>query len=101
MEIAVADNPERDRYEARVDGESAGYVAYRRRGERIALNHPEVDDAYEGKGVGSALASYALDDARARGLAVIPYCPFINEWLKRHPSYTDLVPADERERFGL
>ena len=45
--------------------------------------------------------SYALDDARARGLAVIPYCPFINEWLKRHPSYTDLVPADERERFGL
>ena len=79
MEIAVADNPERDRYEARVDGESAGYVAYRRRGERIALNHTEVDDAY----------------------AVIPYCPFINEWLKRHPSYTDLVPADERERFGL
>ena len=101
MEIAVADNPERDRYEARVDGELAGYVAYRRRGERIALNHTEVDDAFEGKGVGSALASYALDDARARGLAVIPYCPFINEWLKRHPSYTDLVPADERERFGL
>ena len=32
---------------------------------------------------------------------MLPFCPFVNEWLKRHPEYMDLVPEDERERFGL
>jgi predicted GNAT family acetyltransferase len=43
----------------------------------------------------------ALDAARRRKLAVIPECPFVRGWLAKHPEYQDLVPADERERFGL
>ena len=52
---------------------------------------PEIDDAYEGQGLGSRLARAALDDARGRGLRVRPLCPFIRGWIKRHEDYQDLV----------
>ncbi|MFF7633211.1 DUF1275 family protein [Kitasatospora sp. NPDC008050] len=47
------------------------------------------------------VAAIALDSARERGLAVLPYCPFIRGWLGKHPDYVDLVPQDQLNRFGL
>ncbi|MFD5436489.1 GNAT family N-acetyltransferase [Kitasatospora sp. NPDC127067] len=47
------------------------------------------------------LARGALDDARARGLHVLPYCPFIRGWIRKHPEYADLVPEASRARLGL
>ncbi len=67
----------------------------------IAFNHTEVDDEFEGRGLGSQLAQAALDAARDEGLDVLPFCPFIKAWIGKHPEYLDLVPADQRERFGL
>lgn len=32
---------------------------------------------------------------------MLPFCPFVNAWIGKHPDYLDLVPADQRERFGL
>jgi predicted GNAT family acetyltransferase len=91
-EIEVQDNPQAERYEARVDGELAGFAAYRLHGDRIVFTHTEVDEAFEGKGVGGALARGALDDVRAKGThRVTVLCPFISAWLKRHPDYQDLV----------
>ena len=51
----------------------------------------EVDDAFEGQGVGSALARTALDDVRASGRSAVPKCPFIRGWIDKHPDYADLV----------
>ena len=89
--VEVTDAPEQSRYEARVDGALAGFAAYRLRGERIVLTHTEVDPAYEGRGVGTALARAALDDIRARGLAAVVQCPFIGAYIRRHPEYADLT----------
>jgi uncharacterized protein len=50
-----------------------------------------VAEKYEGQGVGGAIARYALDDARARGLQVRALCPFIRGWMGRHPEYSDLL----------
>ena len=101
----IADVPERERYEARVPGlaDVADVAAayYHRRDGAIALTHTEVPPSLEGHGIGSALARFALDDARRRALVVLPYCPFIAAFLRRHTEYLDLVPADARERFGL
>jgi hypothetical protein len=44
---------------------------------------------------------YSLDDTRKRGVAVLPFCPYINSWIKKHPEYTDLVPDTSRGDFGL
>ena len=101
MELRVADNPEAERYEAFVDGELAGFMTYRLRGEQISLLHTEVDDAFEGQGVGGTLVAAVLDDVRARGLGVLPFCPFVKAYLRRHPGYLILVPESERARFGL
>ena len=101
MATEVDDNRERSRYEAFVDGRRAGYSNYRRRPDLIALDHTQVEERFEGEGIGSALAVRILDDARAAGLAVLPFCPFMNEYIRRHLQYADLVPESQRARFGL
>jgi uncharacterized protein len=99
--VAVTDNPEQERYEIAVDGEVAGWSLYRRRPGLIAFVHTEVDPRFEGQGLGGRLISAALDEARAGGQIVLPFCPFVNAYIERHPQYADLVPAEYRERFGL
>jgi predicted GNAT family acetyltransferase len=86
----ITDTPERERYEAHLDGQLAGILDYRLRPGRINLIHTEVLPIHEGKGVGSALVRFALDDARRRGLSVIPTCPYVRGYLRRHPE-EDLV----------
>jgi predicted GNAT family acetyltransferase len=101
MDVRVGDNPQEGRFELFADEALVGAAYYRVEGDAIAFTHTEVDDAYEGQGLGSKLASAALDAARERGLAVFPRCPFIRSYVERHPEYLDLVPEDARRRFGL
>jgi uncharacterized protein len=90
-DVQVSDHPDEQRWEARVDGELAGAAYYEREDDIVAFVHTEVEPAYEGHGVGSALARTALDAARAQGLRVVPRCPFIKGWIDKHPDYQDLV----------
>ena len=83
-EIVVSDAPERKRFEVTVDGELAGFLVYRAREGLLALIHTEVEG-----------------EAGEPGVAVLPFCPFVNEWIKRHPEYVDLVPAQYRASFDL
>ncbi len=90
-EPRVADVPSEQQYELAVDGERMGFLAYRdREGKRVFL-HTEVDPYVEGEGLGSRLVSGALEDARARGLRVVPVCNFVRAFLGRHPEYADVV----------
>ena len=99
----VSDNPNASRYELRVGTDLAGFVEYRlRTGDTmISLVHTEIEPAFQGQGLATHLARYSLDDARKRGLGVLPFCPYINSWIKKHPEYTDLVPEERRGEFGL
>jgi predicted GNAT family acetyltransferase len=101
MDPVVRDNPDEQRYEIVVDGQLGGFVQYRSRPGLLALIHTEIDEAFEGRGLGGTLVAATLDSARERGLAVLPFCPFVNDYILRHPEYTDLVPADQREAFAL
>jgi predicted GNAT family acetyltransferase len=100
-QAVVRDVPAEERFEVRVGGELAGFAEYRRRGDLIAFIHTEVDPAFEGRGLGSSLIVYALDSARDAGLSVLPFCPFVRGFVDRHHDYLDLVPAAQREQFGL
>ena len=91
--ISVHDVPERSRYEVTVDGQLAGHADYHDDGDVRVFVHTEVEDAYEGHGVGSALARAALDDVRAAGRSLVPRCPFIRAYIERHPDYADLVSS--------
>jgi uncharacterized protein len=87
----ITDAPERERYEAHLDGQLAGILEYEVKRGRIVLIHTEVLPVHEGRGVGSALVRFALDDARRRGLRVIPTCPYVRSYLERHPEDDDIV----------
>jgi hypothetical protein len=92
VRVVVRDNPEAGRYEGWLGDTRAGFAEYRLTGGRIVFTHTEVDDAFAGQGVASAIAEAALDDVRdRRQLRVVPRCPFIRGWIERHPTYADLV----------
>jgi predicted GNAT family acetyltransferase len=93
QDLRIVDNPDEGRYEAFVGDRLAGLVAYRLRTGQVVFLHTEVLPAFEGRGIGSRLAAGVLDDARARGLAVVPRCPFIAAYIRRHPEYAYLVPG--------
>lgn len=97
VQIEVSDRADHHRYEATVDGTVAGKAFYRRDEATVTFTHTEVDDAFEGKGVGTTLVRWALDDVRRQGLTVRPLCPFVRAYIQRHPEYADLVvPGQER-----
>jgi predicted GNAT family acetyltransferase len=95
------DDAEAGRLEIRTDGRRAGYMAYARKPGEITLTHTEIEPEFEGRGLGGQLIREALARAREEGAAVIPVCPFVREYLQRHESERDLVPAERRAEFGL
>jgi predicted GNAT family acetyltransferase len=92
MDLTVVDNAAQSRYEARMGDVVAGYSVYQNAASIIIMEHTEVDPAFEGQGVGSALVRGALDDIRAKGeRKVLAVCPFVRSWLGKHHDYRDLV----------
>lgn len=90
--ITIDRNDGANRYELKLDGELAGFSEYRATPGRVTFHHTLVFPEHEGKGLGSRLAKHVLDDAVARGDTVVPECPFIAAYLRRHPGvYDDFV----------
>ncbi|WP_025134305.1 GNAT family N-acetyltransferase [Leucobacter sp. PH1c] len=92
-QIQVVHDPARQRFAVSVDGELAGFAEYRSRsgGTRRDFTHTEIDPAYGGRGLGGTLVSAALEQTRAEGLTIIPHCPFVAAWLRRHPDFAGTV----------
>lgn len=96
----MTDNPAAHRFEATVDDAVAGFAEYELSGDTMILPHTEVDPSFGGQGVGSALARFALDEARRRGVTVLPLCSFIRGYLERHPDDADLLADRHRDRWA-
>jgi predicted GNAT family acetyltransferase len=90
-QLRIEKRPERNRYELSVAGKLAAFVDYRLSPGRVDLVHTEVLPAYEGQGLASRAASFALDDARREGLQVEASCAFVAGYIERHPEYRDLL----------
>jgi len=97
--ISVRDNPQASRFEIRVNGVLAGYVTYRDARSGRAFEHTVIATEHQGMGLASQLIRSALDEARATGRNVLPFCPFVRSFIQRHPAYVDLV--GQPQRFGL
>jgi predicted GNAT family acetyltransferase len=97
----ITNHEDRHRYEARLDGQLAGFAEYNLLTNGILVTHTEVLPAFEGRGVGSALARHVLDDARARQLQVVPVCQFIAGYIRKHHEYLDLVAPHVQQAFHL
>ena len=100
-DITITNVTDKHRYEAVIGSALAGICEYNLLKGAIMFTHTEVMEAYEGKGVGSALARHVLDEARASGLQVIPVCQFIAGWIRKHPEYIDIVQPASRQAFKI
>ena len=88
--IQVTNNTSAGQFEILEDGKLAT-LAYSERDGKLYLIHTEVPRELGGRGYASALARTALDFARQNQLTVVPYCPFVRAYLKRHPEHASFV----------
>ena len=95
-DATVVDDFENSRYEVLLGGEVAGALHYRRHGGIVELAHTEIDQAFEGRGLGGRLASAALEDARSRAVPIRVTCPFVTGYVERHPEYADLIEGTDK-----
>jgi predicted GNAT family acetyltransferase len=96
----IVDNAAEHLFEVRL-GDDVAFAEYRLKPGQIVLPHTVVPDAFAGKGVASALAVHAFGYAREHGLKVIPTCPFMSAWVKKHPEAQDVVDPSCRAELGL
>jgi len=96
--VAVTHNEEAHRFETAVDG-LRSLLAYRLFPDRIVMHHTEVPPPIEGQGMAAKLTRAALDFARARHLRVVPLCPYVSAFLRKHREYQDLVSSADLEKI--
>ena len=90
MIYQLINNEARKQYEVHTD-EAVLRIEYILAQDRIFLTHTEVPKSMEGKGLGSAIVKLALEDIEQKGLTLVPLCPFVALYLKRHPEWKRLV----------
>jgi uncharacterized protein len=95
------DNQAMHRFELHVDGNLAAFSEYNLLKTGVLFTHTEVLPAFEGRGIGSAIARHALDEVRRRSLMAMPVCPFIAAFLRKHPEYQDLVSPESRRAYRI
>jgi len=100
--MEIKNNYEKSRYEILINGELAGFADYEVIEDTVKFPHTEVDPAFGGRGVGSALVEFALEDVKEQGKFVAPICPFVAKAISKKPDqYPSLVPESERAKYGI
>ena len=90
MPSAVRDNPALSRFELVVNGVTA-VANYKLANGIMTFTHTEVPEAARHGGIASRLMEGALENARARGLKIVPRCSFVRAFLEQHPEFNDLL----------
>ena len=91
MEYDLIDNEARKQYEIHVDNYIPRIEYIKAKGDKIYLTNTEVPPQLEGKGIGNALVKQVLEDIKIKGLTLMPLCPFVAMYIKRHPEWKSLV----------
>lgn len=91
LNVEVRNDPEDRQFTVEVDGKAVGKAEYRLRGDTYLFIHTEVDPEFQGRGVANRLAREALDEVKQQGRSLVPLCPFIAAYIRRHPEYDEIV----------
>ena len=88
----ITNNEDRHRFEAHI-GEQTAVLEYTLATGLIVYNHTEVPKNLEGQGIASQLARTALEYAKSNDLKIMPLCPYVATYIRRHPEYKTLLRA--------
>ncbi|GBD91775.1 hypothetical protein BMS3Abin04_02507 [bacterium BMS3Abin04] len=86
----LVDNEQLKQYEFHID-KFVPKIEYIKEKDKIYLTHTEVPTNLEGRGIGSDLIKNVLEDIKRKNLTLIPLCPFVALYIKRHPEWKKLV----------
>lgn len=100
-EKTISHEPERNRYELRLDDRVVGVADYAHDGDALAITHTGVEPRFRGQGLAGELIEFALRDMRESGEQVLPYCSYVSDYIARNSEYLELVPEERRRAFGL
>ncbi len=96
----IRDEREARRYALDMDGQTA-VVLYNETAGGLLITETLVPPPLEGRGLASRMARHVLGDIRARGLVILPTCPFFADYLRKHREWVDIVHPAYRAALGL
>jgi uncharacterized protein len=79
------------KYTIAVDGQTVGLAAIADRGDQRVFYHTEVEERFGGRGLATILVAEALEATRADGKRVVPLCPMVAAFIKKHPEFNDIT----------
>jgi predicted GNAT family acetyltransferase len=97
----LRDNTEAGQFELLVDGRLAVLLQYRIETGAYVLVHTETQAGFKHQGLALKLVTGVLELVRENGARVVPKCPFVASYLRKHPEELDLVSPEDRKRFDL
>lgn len=89
-DIPLVKNEEKRRFEIEIDGKYV-FTNYGEFGSQIALVHTEADDDLKGQGAASALIEKTLNYLEENNNELLPFCPFVFAYIKRHPDWKRII----------
>ncbi|MGJ8593922.1 MAG: GNAT family N-acetyltransferase [Aquaticitalea sp.] len=90
IDILLVKNEAKKRFEIQIDG-SFAFINYTETSHQIALVHTETEPALAGKGAAGAVVEKALHYIEASGKTLLPFCPYVFAYIKKHLEWKRIV----------
>ena len=90
MRFKLHDNKNEKQFEFQIENATAK-IDYILTSKKIYFTHTEVSDNLEGQGIGSDLVKQSLTAIQKRELQLVPLCPFVAEYIRRHPEWKSIL----------
>lgn len=91
-QVILRDNELAKQFEWKIDGNLTKIeYDFSSDKKRIFLIHTEVPPALQGMGVAPRLVEAVLKHIEAKGWKLVPLCPYVKSYIKKHPAYFRLL----------
>ncbi len=90
--LPLVKNQEEKRFELKI-GDYTTFIDYKEHDKKIWLIHTEAPEELKGKGAATAVIEKTLAYIEENGYKLIPICPVVVAYLKRHTDWNRILDA--------
>ena len=88
--IPLVKNEDKKRFEIEYNNHFA-FIDYKETSDHIALIHTEAEPELAGTGAAAAVVEKTLHFIEESGKLLLPYCPYVFAFIKKHPEWKRIV----------